>query len=109
MTLAELAAGLTERLARAPVAFKMRPETFRLHLVGDAADGAGTLHMIVGRGLGGAWVGEGPQPSCIVTLSTSDAQAIIAGTANPVLLFVMRRITVQGDLSGATRLGELLR
>jgi hypothetical protein len=97
-----MAARLTERLARAPASAKQLYDEYEFVLLG-----AGTLHLSVGGGNASAWVGDGRAPTCTVTMQAEDAEAIVMGRTNAMLLFIRGRIRVS-DVGKAGRLGELL-
>ena len=52
--------------------------------------------------------GEG-QSDCTITLSDKDFIDMIDGKLNPQMAFMMKKITVKGDISLAMKLGSILK
>ena len=93
---------------------------FRKHFRAAAAEGLEVAYQIdlAGPGGGSLWVriGDGrmvasegtePQPDVTLRLAALDFFGVLAGTANPDLLFMDDRIEIDGDLSLALKLRAL--
>lgn len=92
----------------------------RKHFRVDAAEGLEVAYQIdlAGPGGGSLWVrigdgqlrvseGSDPQPDVTLRLAAVDFFGVLAGTANPDLLFMDDRIEIDGDLSLALKLRSL--
>jgi len=95
-------------------------EWLRKHFRSDAADGLEVAYQMELSGPAGgrlwvriqggqAQVGEGadPQPDVVLRVAAEDFFGILAGSANPDLLFMDDRIEIDGDLSLALKLRSI--
>lgn len=77
---------------------------YQIDLAGPAG---GSLWVRIGEGRMRVGEGRDSQPDVILRLAAVDFFAVLAGTANPDLLFMDDRIEIEGDLSLALKLRSL--
>jgi putative sterol carrier protein len=90
---------------------RFRPEAaqgleavYELRLSGD---GGGTWHMVVLDQTCQILEGAAPEPTTIISLSSQDWQALIAGKMDAFTALLQGKLTVHGDMNLATRLPGL--
>jgi putative sterol carrier protein len=107
-------------MAAGPGSLAEAVEWFRKHFRPEAARGVtvgyrlvldggagGELSVAVDRGRLEVREGASGTPDVVIRLAAAELFAILCGTANPDLLFMADRITVDGDLSLALKLRSL--
>jgi hypothetical protein len=75
--------------------------SYRFDLTGD---GGGTLGLRVDDGRLELRPGAVAAPDAVFRLEAADFFAVLEGTANPDLLFLQKRLAVEGDLSLALKI-----
>ncbi|MGH0034882.1 MAG: SCP2 sterol-binding domain-containing protein [Myxococcota bacterium] len=80
--------------------------SFQMELSGE---GGGVLSLTIDRGLLRAEAAAVPGPDVLYRLSAPDLFGVLAGERNPDLLFMEKRIQIEGDLSLALKLRSLFR
>lgn len=79
---------------------------FQMDLSGEAG---GVLSLTIDHGLLKARPEAVTAPDVLYRLSAADLFAVLAGERNPDLLFMEKRIQIEGDLSLALKLRSLFR
>jgi predicted lipid carrier protein YhbT len=80
--------------------------SFQMDLSGEAG---GVLSLTIDRGLLRAEPRAATAPDVLYRLSAADLFGVLAGERNPDLLFMEKRIQIEGDLSLALKLRSLFR
>lgn len=78
--------------------------TYQFELSGESGGG---LWVRVDAGRLEVAVGQTPEPDVVFRLPAEDLFGVLAGTRNPDLLFMERKIEIEGDLSLALKLRSL--
>lgn len=79
---------------------------YAFNLIGE---GGGKFYVTINSGYGTVSMGTPERADCWISMETADGLAIVQGRMNAVAAVLTRRIKVEGDLTVAARLGQLLR
>jgi len=72
-------------------------------------EGGGTWTLDLTSSPGSVKDGASPNPGCIIIMNTADFEAMMLKTANPMQLFMAKKLQVKGNLPLSLKLQEILK
>lgn len=96
---------LPEKLVAKPPNAAQRSAIIKITLAGD--DG-GTWTIDLTKSPGAVVLGDVSEPTCTINVDAADFEAMLAGRATTMRLFMQRRIRVTGSISHATYLQSVV-
>lgn len=101
----EIVEGIRAKAASNMEKMKGINATYQFNLTGE---GGGAFYAAIADAGVDVAQGAAPDPNLTVNISTSDFEALVSGKLNPVAAFMSGKIKIQGDMSLAMKLQQLL-